>query len=83
MRWIDETLLQRGIFLPGQVGVVGWDGGEEGAFANPALTTIAPDVDAIARLAVAALVARIEGSTLPATELVAPHRLVARLSSAR
>ena len=78
-----KALREAGVDVPGQVGVVGWDGGEEGAFANPALTTIAPDVDAIARLAVAALVDRIEGSTLPATELVAPHRLVARLSSAR
>lgn len=78
-----KALREAEVDVPGQVGAVGWDAGEEGAFANPVLTTIAPDVDAIVRLAVAVLVARIEGSTLPATELVTPHRLIARLSSAR
>lgn len=76
-----RALREAGIDVPGQVAVIGWDGIEEGEFASPALATIAPDIEAIARLAISSLVARIEGSTLPPAEHVAPYRLLARRSS--
>lgn len=38
-----EALQQRGIDVPGEVGVIGFDGLGSGAYSNPPLTTIEPD----------------------------------------
>ena len=71
-----------GLSVPNDIAVVGFDDVEAGRFNTPSLTTIAPDKQAIARLAVERLVARLGDSAEddPA-ELWAPHRLVVRESS--
>ncbi|MDG4798000.1 LacI family DNA-binding transcriptional regulator [Micromonospora sp. WMMD1082] len=68
--------------VPGEVAVVGIDDIEESRFGTPTLTTIAPDKEQIAHLAVRRLIARIEGAQVagpltPAT----PFRLVTREST--
>ncbi|MCA1597613.1 MAG: substrate-binding domain-containing protein, partial [Chloroflexi bacterium] len=56
---------------------------EEGLFATPSLTTIAPDKREIGRVAVSMLIARIEGSRLEApTRIETPFRLIVRESTA-
>ena len=43
---------EQGIEVPRDLAVVGFDGSEEGAYTRPPLTTIAPDIAAIAEQAV-------------------------------
>jgi DNA-binding LacI/PurR family transcriptional regulator len=79
-----RTLLARGIDVPGQVAVIGFGDVEDGRFSTPTLSTIAPDTERIAQLAVDLLVERISdgpAATAPPRELRAGHRLVPRESS--
>lgn len=76
-----HTLLRRGLRVPEDVAVVGYDDIEDGRYANPALTTISPDKRMIAETAVSRLVARIKEGPGRGQELRAPHRLVVREST--
>ncbi|MCX7521811.1 LacI family DNA-binding transcriptional regulator [Microbacterium sp. STN6] len=73
---------ESGISVPGDVAVVGWDNTAEAAFAAPALTTIAPDLDEIARLAIDAMLRRLDEPDAEPRERLAPYRLLARDSTA-
>nr|WP_166641087.1 LacI family DNA-binding transcriptional regulator [Amycolatopsis sp. SID8362] len=67
----------RGVAVPGELALVGFDDIEDGRYSVPALTTVSPDKDRIAELALDRL-------TQPAPEprsIVAPHRLVVRGTS--
>jgi DNA-binding LacI/PurR family transcriptional regulator len=79
-----RTLLQRGIEVPGEVAVIGFDDIEDGRFGTPTLTTIAPDTPRIAQLAVDLLAERLgEGAAAsgPPRELRVEHRLMPREST--
>ncbi|WP_158862302.1 LacI family DNA-binding transcriptional regulator [Leifsonia sp. AG29] len=76
-----RAILLAGLRVPEDIAVVGFDGIDEGGFATPSLTTIAPDKGAIARLAVDRLLARIDGEELPASSIQAPYRLIVREST--
>ncbi|WP_189226660.1 LacI family DNA-binding transcriptional regulator [Saccharothrix coeruleofusca] len=52
---------ERGVRVPGDVAIVGFDNNEESAYSLPSLTTIAPDKRAIARAAVDLLRRRVSG----------------------
>ncbi len=76
-----RAILYAGLRVPEDIAVVGFDGIEEGAFATPSLTTIAPDKGAIGRLAVDRLLARIEGDDSPPSPIPAPYNLIVREST--
>ncbi|NGN63213.1 LacI family transcriptional regulator [Streptomyces sp. A7024] len=65
---------ERGLDIPRDLALVGFDDIEEAQFAVPSLTTIAPDKRQLARLAVEALLARIEGRVAGGAE--APHATI-------
>ncbi|GJF30921.1 LacI family transcriptional regulator [Kitasatospora sp. NE20-6] len=78
-----RALADRGLRIPGDVAVVGFDDIEEARFTGTPLTTIAPDKAAIARLAVDSLMERLTGAGAGEPRRARPgHRLVVRESSA-
>lgn len=77
-----RTLFERGLRVPDDVAVVGFDDVDDGRYAIPSLTTIAPDKVGLAAMAVDQLMRRMDGDTSPATDLVVPHRLIVRESTA-
>lgn len=77
-----RAVLEAGRSIPDDVAVIGIDNIEEGRFSNPTLTTMAPDKEYIGRLAVQALIARIEGRPVsPPFGVQPPFRLVTREST--
>jgi len=78
-----RAMHEAGRSIPADVAVIGCDNIEEGLFATPSLTTIAPDKEEIGRVAVSMLVARIQGSRLDApARIETPFRLIVRESTA-
>ena len=74
-----------GLRIPDDIAFVGFDDLEQAAYAVPPLSSVAPDKPELARLAVAALMERIEAGPAekpgPAVVRYAGHRLVVRESS--
>ncbi|MFD7699986.1 LacI family DNA-binding transcriptional regulator [Streptomyces caelestis] len=72
---------ERGLSVPGDLAVVGFDDIEAARYTAPPLTTVAPDKRELARLAVTALLEGVDGvrATRPRV-LSAGHRLVVRES---
>lgn len=75
------TLLRAGLRVPEDASVAGFDDLAFSDLIVPALTSVAQDVDAIARSAVAAILAQQAGR--PNAETAVPMRLVARESTAQ
>jgi DNA-binding LacI/PurR family transcriptional regulator len=79
-----HALQRRGVRVPEDVAVIGIDGIAESRFSTPTLSTVAQDVDEIARLAVDALLHRLaDGAGDPPRELAASHVLLVRDSTLR
>jgi DNA-binding LacI/PurR family transcriptional regulator len=76
-----RTILRRGLRIPDDIAVVGFDDIEDGRFSTPTLTTISPDKGQIARTAIDFLIRRLNGDKAPPAELSADFRLVVRESS--
>jgi LacI family transcriptional regulator, repressor for deo operon, udp, cdd, tsx, nupC, and nupG len=77
-----HTLASRGLRVPEDVAVVGYDDIEDGRYSNPSVTTVSPDKKVIAETAVERLLKRIGSSTpVPGMEIRAPHRLIPRAST--
>ncbi|WFF01636.1 LacI family DNA-binding transcriptional regulator [Micromonospora sp. WMMD964] len=77
-----RALHEAGLRVPEDVAVVGFDDIEDGRFSIPALSTVAPDKERIAHLAVDLLANRLDGErAAPATVLSAPYRLELREST--
>jgi DNA-binding LacI/PurR family transcriptional regulator len=79
-----RTLAERGIDVPGEIAVIGFDNIEEGQFCTPSLSTVAPDTGRIAQLAVDLLAQRLgdgPSAAAPPRHLCVEHRLVAREST--
>ncbi|MGW6024232.1 LacI family DNA-binding transcriptional regulator [Streptomyces sp. NPDC055099] len=74
---------QQGIRIPQDIAVVGFDGIEDGQYANPPLTTVVPDKRQIAERALQCLADRIysPATTVPPLDIVIPHRLEKRATS--
>ncbi len=77
-----SMLHDAGLLIPGDVAVVGVDDIEDGRYATPTLTTIAPDKEKISRLAVSLLLERIKGTRQQPLERIAvPFHLRVRKST--
>lgn len=76
-----KAFSERGVRVPDDIAIVGWDDTEECAYATPGLTSISPDKESIASMAIERLMHLIAGDPSTDTELVAAYRLVVRGSS--
>ena len=76
-----RALRRRGVRVPDDVAVLGWDNIVDGEYVTPSLTTVAPDLPDLAEQTLDALIRRIEGDRTPARQYVVPHRLVVREST--
>ncbi|MEU5366480.1 LacI family DNA-binding transcriptional regulator [Streptomyces sp. NPDC005925] len=73
----------RGVRMPEELAIVGFDDIEDGRFSHPTLTTVCPDKRQIAARALQCLADRIYSpdNEVPASDLTIPHRLVVRGST--
>ncbi|MFD4156826.1 LacI family DNA-binding transcriptional regulator [Streptomyces hydrogenans] len=77
-----RTLTERGLRVPDDIAVVGFDDIEESRYGAITLTTVAPDKPAIARQAVDRLVERLAGGPVSEPRRIRPgYRLVVREST--
>jgi LacI family transcriptional regulator, repressor for deo operon, udp, cdd, tsx, nupC, and nupG len=78
-----RVLHEAGLRVPDDVAVVGWDDVEDGRFSTPTLTTIRPDKQQIAAIAVGLLAERLgDGGADPPRSATARFELVVRESTA-
>lgn len=75
-----RTVLSRGLRVPEDVAIVGFDDIEAGSYTTPSLTTVSPDKAVIGRVAVERVLAHLQGEELPPSGW-APHTLVVREST--
>ncbi|WP_318643729.1 LacI family DNA-binding transcriptional regulator [Bifidobacterium platyrrhinorum] len=76
-----HELQRRGYHVPDDVQIIGFDNIAEGRFANPALTTIDPDVEDFAQKAVDMLIERLEGYDGPVRTYTTDYTLIERGST--
>jgi DNA-binding LacI/PurR family transcriptional regulator len=74
------ALHERGVRVPGDISVVGFDDVPESAFYIPPLTTIRPDFDAAAAAALDLLLAQIEAGQRHGERRIIPPLLISRRS---
>ncbi|MDR6168996.1 MULTISPECIES: LacI family DNA-binding transcriptional regulator [unclassified Curtobacterium] len=77
-----HVLAARGVRVPEQVSVIGFDDVDGAAYAIPALSTVSFDRRAFATAALDLLTRRIEDREAPPETVVVPHRIVERASVA-
>ncbi|MEK0100932.1 LacI family DNA-binding transcriptional regulator [Streptomyces sp. A475] len=76
-----RVLSERGMRVPEDVAVVGFDDVVEGHFGAVTLTSVSPDKEAIARMAVESVLARLSGQAPEPRRVRADYRLIAREST--
>lgn len=76
------ALRRRGLRVPEDVAVIGYDDTSDAPYASPPLTTISPDKAALARTALDLLTDRIQGHDGPPRAIDTPYTLVVRESTA-
>ena len=76
-----RALHERGIDVPGEIAVVGFDDIEDGRFSTPSLTSISPDKSWLAATAFDRLIRRLNGEHLEPETILAPYRLEIREST--
>jgi DNA-binding LacI/PurR family transcriptional regulator len=76
-----RALAARGIRIPDDVAVAGFDNIDEASYSSPTLTTVDPNRIQIARTAVELLVKRMAGDDSEHVEIIAPYQLYAREST--
>jgi DNA-binding LacI/PurR family transcriptional regulator len=75
------TLRMRGVDVPGEMSVVGYDDSRLAALRGIELTSVSQDATALATAAIRCAIARAEGKAGAAAEFVTPPRLVVRATS--
>jgi DNA-binding LacI/PurR family transcriptional regulator len=73
---------ERGLSVPGDVSVVGFDDGADAPYYNPPLTTVRQDFREVGRRAIELLVGQVEGAPRTAEHLYVGPELIVRRSSA-
>lgn len=76
-----RAALSRGLRVPEDVAIVGFDDSEDGQYATPSLTTISQDKEQIADLTVELLVSRLNGDASPPITRHARWELIVREST--
>jgi DNA-binding LacI/PurR family transcriptional regulator len=78
-----RALYEAHVDVPGDIAVVGFDDVEDGRFAAPSLTTVAPDKPYIAHMSIELLATRLRRHPPPPPpqEITASHHLIVRESS--
>ncbi|MFG1815364.1 LacI family DNA-binding transcriptional regulator [Kribbella sp. NPDC049174] len=76
-----RTILSRGLRVPEDIALVGFDDIEDGRYSTPSLTTIRPDKTQIAKHAVQLLLGRLDGDESAPAEVAADYDLVVREST--
>ncbi|MBD3941801.1 LacI family DNA-binding transcriptional regulator [Microbacterium sp. NEAU-LLC] len=76
-----RALQERGIRVPLDVAVTGWDDTRLSAVTFPSLTTVSPDLPALVGRALELLIERIEGYDGVGRHEIVPHRIVTRESA--
>ncbi|MDO7883075.1 LacI family DNA-binding transcriptional regulator [Salinibacterium soli] len=76
-----RALASRGIRVPEDVAVVGWDDIAEAEFSNPPLTSVAPDKSVLAKTTLGYLIDRMSDPAIAPRDFVVPHTLQIRESS--
>ncbi|WP_375386129.1 LacI family DNA-binding transcriptional regulator [uncultured Microbacterium sp.] len=76
-----RALQERGISVPGDVALTGWDNIMMSRVTYPSITSVAPDTDALAHRATQMLIERIEGWEGAGRHELVDHRLVLRESA--
>ncbi len=76
-----RALQERGVRVPEDVAVTGWDDTRLSAVTFPSLTTVSPDIDAILDRALTLLDERIRGYDGMGRHELAPYRIVVRESA--
>lgn len=77
-----RALHDRGVRVPDDIAVMGWDDIEEAAYSIPTLSTVTPDKVEIAARAMAGLLANLETGAAGAQEVTCPFQLTIRESTA-
>ncbi len=78
-----RTILRSGRRVPDDIAVVGFDDIEEGRYLTPSLTTISPNKQKIASLAVELLFRRLDNDQSEPQDVLVPFELVVRESTMR
>jgi DNA-binding LacI/PurR family transcriptional regulator len=72
---------ERGVRVPDDLALVGFDDVEDGRWSRPSLSTVSPDKAVLAEVAVDRLLERVAGGGGPPRSTTTPHALVVRESS--
>lgn len=78
---VIRGLKRAGVRVPEDIAVVGWDNIIDTEYLSPTVTSVAPDLEALAERTIEALLERIEGNREPGRSYVVPHRLMIREST--
>ncbi|MDF1487644.1 LacI family DNA-binding transcriptional regulator [Tessaracoccus caeni] len=76
-----RACFERGVRVPDDVAVAGFDDILESSFTSPSLTTVAPDMDYLVEQVLTRLIERINGSTAPGERFNVPWKVTLREST--
>ncbi|MFC8887409.1 substrate-binding domain-containing protein, partial [Streptomyces cinereoruber] len=76
-----RALHLRGLDVPGDVAIVGWDATVLTASTTPSITSIAPDTTALAARTLDLLLERVDGTDAPGRLVTVGHSLLVRESA--
>lgn len=77
-----HALNAAGVSVPGDIAVIGWDDLGDAQFSVPSLTSVSVDRHVVARAAIGQLLPQIAGEHAAHDQVVIPHRIAVRASTA-